>query len=200
MAPRRIAQVRGRAVAIPGDDLDTDRIVPARFLKSITFTSLGDALFHDERFGPDGAPKGHPLDDPARKGARVMLGGVNFGCGSSREHAPQAIRRAGFDAVVAGSFAEIFFGNATAIGLVCASVAPAPLTELCELVAAHPETELVVDVERLEVRAAGRTYLVEVRSSARQALLSGRWDPLGELLEGIPEVRAVAARLGHVPR
>src|SRR5690606_25932605 len=111
MALDSITQVAGRAVLIAGQDIDTDRIIPARYLKCVTFDDLGEALFFDERFAEDGSSKGHPLDAPERAGASIIVSGDNFGCGSSREHAPQSIQRAGFKAVIAGSFAEIFFGN-----------------------------------------------------------------------------------------
>ena len=199
MALAPITRVAGTAVVLPGDDIDTDRIIPARFLKCVTFDDLAAGLFHDERFDEGGSPKGHPLDDPARAGASVIVTGDNFGCGSSREHAPQAIRRAGFTAVIAGSFAEIFFGNATTIGLVCAAMADGPRAELAALVAARPDFTVEVDVARSEVRAAGRTFPVEIRASAREALVSGYWDPLGELLDGLDAVRAKAAELGHGP-
>ena len=199
MALEKITKVSGTAVLIAGKDIDTDRIIPARYLRCVTFDDLGEGLFYDERFTPDGESKGHPLDEPARAGAVIMVSGDNFGCGSSREHAPQAIRRAGFTAVIAGSFAEIFFGNATTIGLVCAAMADGPRAELAALVAARPDLTVEVDVARSEVRAAGRTFPVEIRASAREALVSGYWDPLGELLDGLDAVRAKAAELGHGP-
>src|SRR5690349_21828607 len=112
-----IKSVKGRAVAVSGDDIDTDRIMPARYLKCVTFASIGQYAFQDERFAQDGEPKGHPLDAPAHKGASVLVVNKNFGCGSSREHAPQGILRFGIKAIVGESFAEIFAGNCAAIGL-----------------------------------------------------------------------------------
>lgn len=195
----KFREITSVAAPVPASNVDTDRIIPARFLKCVTFDDLAAGLFHDERFDEGGSPKGHPLDEPARAGASVIVTGDNFGCGSSREHAPQAIRRAGFTAVIAGSFAEIFFGNATTIGLVCAAMADGPRAELAALVAARPDLTVEVDVARSEVRAAGRTFPVEIRASAREALVSGYWDPLGELLDGLDAVRAKAAELGHGP-
>ena len=194
MALPPVERVTGTSVVIPGNDIDTDRIIPARFLKAITFDDLAAGLFHDERYAQDGSSKGHPLDDPAHTGASVVITGNNFGCGSSREHAPQALKRAGFDAVIAGSFAEIFFGNATTLGMPCVTMADEHREELAAAVAADPTTPVTVDVAALKVRAAGRTYPVQLRDTAREALLTGYWDPIGELLEGLPEVRAVAAR------
>ncbi|MFA5550883.1 MAG: 3-isopropylmalate dehydratase small subunit [Trueperaceae bacterium] len=197
MALPPVKATSGTAVVIPGNDIDTDRIIPARFLKAITFDDLAAGLFHDERFDEAGNSKGHPLDAPASQGASVVISGDNFGCGSSREHAPQALKRAGFDAVIAGSFAEIFFGNATTLGMLCVSMAGPDRRELAELVRSQPDTKVEVDIEKLEVRAGGRTYAVQTRATAREALLTGYWDPIGELLEGLPEVRATAAALGH---
>lgn len=184
-----IKRVRGRAVVIPGDEIDTDRIIPARFLKAVTFDGLGDALFYDERFDEAGNPKDHPLNQPERQGASVMVVGAGFGSGSSREHAPQAIKRAGFKAIVGESFAEIFFGNATQLGLVCASLAPEDLGALAAWVDRHPEGEVEVDLEAKEVRFGDRVAPLSMRAAAREALLSGSWDPLAELLEAMDAVR-----------
>ncbi len=197
MELRQIREVRGRAVPLPGDDIDTDRIVPARYLKCVTFDGLGDALFYDERHDAQGEPTGHVIDEPRYAGASVLLSGSNFGCGSSREHAPQSLARAGFEAVVAESFAEIFFGNATTLGLVCAAVAPEARRALTEAVRADPTLELVVDVDARQVRAGSLTVDASIPDSAREALLEGYWDPLGELLEGVPQVEAVSRRLGR---
>jgi 3-isopropylmalate/(R)-2-methylmalate dehydratase small subunit len=119
MASTPINQVTGKGVYVPGDDIDTDRIIPARFMKCITFDGLGEYLFYDVRKTEGGEDKEHNLNDPRFSGANIILSGNNFGCGSSREHAPQSILRAGFNAVIAGSFAEIFFGNSTNLGIVC---------------------------------------------------------------------------------
>ncbi len=192
-----VVRVAGTAVAIPGDDIDTDRIIPARFLKSVTFERLGEALFIDERFAEDGTPKGHPLDEPSRAGAAVLVSGANFGCGSSREHAPQAIARAGFQAVVAGSFAEIFFGNSTGIGLPCLRLAPDDLADLTDRVLAEPTLEVRVDLAAMRVEAGDRGYAAAMPESARKALMTGTYDPLAELLEGLPEVARKARELGH---
>ena len=200
MALAKITEARGTAVTLPADDIDTDRIIPARFLKAVTFDGMGEALFIDERFAEDGSSKHHPLDDPRFAGASIMITGENFGCGSSREHAPQAIQRAGFVGIVAGSFAVIFFGNATTQGLVCAVVDEAGREELAAAVSADPTTEVVIDVVAQEVRAAGRTYPARFRESAREALLTGYWDPIGELLEGVEAVKATARALGHGER
>jgi len=194
---KAIKQVRGRAVVIPGDEIDTDRIVPARFLKAVTFDGLGEALFYDERYDEVGNPKDHPLNRPERLEARVMVVGAGFGSGSSREHAPQAIKRAGFEAIIGESFAEIFFGNATQIGLACVTLDPETLGVLAGWVEAHPEAEVEVDLEARVVRFGGRVAPLAIREAAREALVSGRWDPLAELLEAVDKVKELdAARPG----
>ncbi|MBI5811985.1 MAG: 3-isopropylmalate dehydratase small subunit [Meiothermus silvanus] len=183
MALERIRQITGRAVHVPGNDIDTDRITPARYLKVVTFDGLGEALFYDERFNPDGSEKPHPLNDPRFKGASIMLVGANFGCGSSREHSPQAIYRAGFRALIGESFAEIFFGNATTLSMPCVSASKADIAALAAAVEENPALEVTVDVERLEVRYADQAFGVSLPESAQKALVSGRWDPIADLLE-----------------
>ena len=175
--------IKGRAVPIRGEDIDTDRIIPARFMKSITFEGLGQYLFYDERFDEAGNPKPHPLNDPRYQGATILLVESGFGSGSSREHAPQAIKRAGFKAIIGESFAEIFFGNATAIGLPCVSLAPEDLSVLFQAVEANPELEVEIDLVNKEVRFGDRTAPIFIREEAREALTEGLWDPIGELLQ-----------------
>jgi 3-isopropylmalate/(R)-2-methylmalate dehydratase small subunit len=184
-------------VSVPGDDVDTDRIIPARFMKCVTFDGLGEFLFHDTRFDETGARREHPLNDPRFAGATVLLAGNNFGCGSSREHAPQAIRRAGFQAVVAEGFAEIFFGNSITLGMPCVTASRADLATIRELVAADPSLELTIDVEKKQLSIAGRTFPCELRETARRALIEGRWDAIGDLLDGLPEVERVAGGLAY---
>jgi 3-isopropylmalate/(R)-2-methylmalate dehydratase small subunit len=175
--------IKGRAVPIRGEDIDTDRIIPARFMKSITFEGLGQYLFYDERFDEAGNPKPHPLNDPRYQGATILLVESGFGSGSSREHAPQAIKRAGFKAIIGESFAEIFFGNAIAIGLPAVTMAPEDLAVLFQAVEANPELEVEIDLVNKEVRFGGRTAPLFIREEAREALVEGLWDPIGELLE-----------------
>jgi 3-isopropylmalate/(R)-2-methylmalate dehydratase small subunit len=198
MALEPILHVRGRGVVVPGDDIDTDRIIPARYLKAITFDGLGEFLFQDVRFAEDGRPLGHPLDRPERRGASVLLSGRNFGCGSSREHAPQSIARAGFRAVIAGSFAEIFFQNATTLGVVCLALDPDALAAVSSAVEADPDAELTIDVAAATVTVAGRTHAGALPATARDALARGRYDPLAELLEHEAAIAATAERLPYV--
>jgi 3-isopropylmalate/(R)-2-methylmalate dehydratase small subunit len=198
MALEQIKEVRGTGVYVPGDDIDTDQIIPARFLLCVSFDALGGQLFYDARFERDGTAKPHPLNDPRFKGAKVLLSGANFGCGSSREHAPQSIHKAGFRAVIAESFAEIFFGNSTTLGMPCVSLKREEIAEIARAIEADPSTEICVDVEKLEVRAAGKTYAASLRQSARDALVRGEWDPIAQLLEGRAEAEAVRQRLPYI--
>jgi 3-isopropylmalate/(R)-2-methylmalate dehydratase small subunit len=194
MALEKISSITGRAVTVPGNDIDTDRIIPARFLKCVTFDALGEGLFADDR--KSGGV--HPLDDPKHAGAKILLSGANFGCGSSREHAPQAIKKFGLRAVVAENFAEIFFGNATNIGLVCVNAAREDIRKISAAVAIDPTLEVTVDLAAQQIRFGSDAVPLTMRESARDALVHGRWDPIGELLEGSVAVTAKAASLPYI--
>ena len=194
MAVERICAIRGSGLPLRGDDIDTDRIIPARFLKSITFEGLQDHLFEDDRAQADG----HPASNPAYTGARVMLVQSNFGCGSSREHAPQAIYRRGIRAVVGQSFSEIFFGNSVALGMPCPTVSRETTEVLIALAEQDPSAEIAVDLQAMTVTAGGRAFDLSLPAAAREAFLDGSWDATGLLLENFHEVRAVAARLPYV--
>jgi 3-isopropylmalate/(R)-2-methylmalate dehydratase small subunit len=199
MALDKIKTVRGRGVHVAGNDIDTDRIIPARFMKCVTFDGLGRYLFFDVRFSEDGATeKQHNLNDPRFAGASILISGLNFGCGSSREHAPQAIAKAGFRAVIAEGFAEIFFGNATTLGMPCVAVSAADRAALAAMVEADPSVEIEIDVEALQVRAGGRTFPCTMKEAAREALITGQWDPIGPLLEGRDAVAKTARELPYV--
>jgi 3-isopropylmalate/(R)-2-methylmalate dehydratase small subunit len=183
---------------VPGNDIDTDRIIPARFMKCVSFDGLGEFLFYDVRKNADGSAKTHPLNEPRFQGATILLSGANFGCGSSREHAPQAIQKYGFRAVIAENFAEIFFGNCTTLGIPCMSAAREDIQKLAAAVAANPQLEAVIDVATQEVRFGGQKIKAAIRDTARDALVNGRWDAIGELLEGVPAVRDLAKRLPYL--
>ncbi len=200
MPLEKITSVTGRGVHVPGSDIDTDRIIPARFMKCVTFDGLGEFLFYDARHEPDGTPKAHPLNNPRFDGASILISGINFGCGSSREHAPQAINKAGFRAVIAQSFAEIFFGNCATLGMPCVKASAADIEALGAAVEADPSLEIVIDVEASEVRYGGHSIPVAIPSTARDAFLSGQWDPIGELLDGTEAVAETTAKLAYMSR
>ncbi|NCG08939.1 MAG: 3-isopropylmalate dehydratase small subunit [Verrucomicrobia bacterium] len=200
MPSEPINSVTSRAVFVPGDDIDTDRIIPARFMKCITFDGLGEYLFRDVRKDESGAEKAHNLNDPRFAGAGIILSGNNFGCGSSREHAPQAIQRAGFNAVIAGSFAEIFFGNSTNLGIVCVTAGDAERETLAAAIEADPGLELTIDIDAGEIRYGESRIECAIKANARQSLMSGNYDPLNELLEGTDSVDSVAGALPYMQR
>lgn len=198
MALDTITSVTGRGVPVPGSDIDTDRIIPARFMKCVTFDGLGEYLFYDVRHEEDGALKDHPLNDAKYEGASILLSGINFGCGSSREHAPQAIYRAGFRAVIAQSFAEIFFGNCATLGVPCVTASAEDIETLSAAVAADPSLEITIDIEAREVRYGDQSISVGIPDTARDAFLSARWDPIGELLDGASEIEETVSGLPYL--
>lgn len=197
MALAKITEVIGKAVPIPGDDIDTDRIIPARFMKCVTFDGLGDYAFYDVRFNEEGGKTCHPLNDPAYAEASIMLVGSNFGCGSSREHAPQALHKYGIRAIIGLTFAEIFFGNATTLGMPCISVSEKVLHTLTQEVEAQPTSEITIDVLNQKIHLNGNTYDATMAPSAHEALIEGEWDPIALLLDQPAAVDAVATKLGY---
>ncbi|GAB5562072.1 MAG: 3-isopropylmalate dehydratase small subunit [Synoicihabitans sp.] len=198
MALEKITAVTGSAVNVPGNDIDTDRIIPARFMKCVTFDGLGEYLFYDVRKDADGNDRAHPLNDDRFKDATILLSGANFGCGSSREHAPQAIQKYGFRGIVAENFAEIFFGNCTTLGIPCACASREDIAKISAAIEADPRLMVTIDVAEQVVRYGSESVPAEIRGSARDALLNGRWDAIAELHEGVPEVKAVAASLPYM--
>jgi 3-isopropylmalate/(R)-2-methylmalate dehydratase small subunit len=199
MALAPVFSVSGRAVFIPGADIDTDRIIPARFMKCVTFDGLGEFAFYDVRFDEHGHKTQHPLNDPRFAEASILVAGVNFGCGSSREHAPQSLRKYGFNGVIAESFAEIFYGNSTTLAMPCVMASAADVVAIRDAVEADPTTVVTIDVEKLQVRTScGLEIAVTMPDSAREALISGRWDPIQELLDHSAAIDAKAIELHYV--
>jgi 3-isopropylmalate/(R)-2-methylmalate dehydratase small subunit len=198
MALDKVSKVQGKAVYVAGDDIDTDRIIPARFMKCVTFDGLGQYLFHDVRFEENGTKKAHPLNDERFAKASILLANANFGCGSSREHAPQALAKYGFRAVVAESFAEIFFGNSTTLGMPCVTVSHDDLLSLARVVESAPDTDVSIDLAANTVTAGSVTVPCSMKPGARDALMNGEWDPIAQLLDGAEQTKAVAARLPYL--
>jgi len=193
----RITQITGRAVPVVGDDVDTDRIVPARYLKEITFSRMGQYPFFDERFGPDGETKDHPFNKPQYQGAAILVANANFGCGSSREHAPQALLRWGIKAIVGESFGEIFAGNCAMLGVPALAASRGDVGTLQKRARETPAAELTVDLEAMVVRAGSLTVKVTMPESRRRALVEGTWDSTALLMANAGLVAAAAARLPH---
>jgi 3-isopropylmalate/(R)-2-methylmalate dehydratase small subunit len=198
MNENSITKLQGKAVYVPGDDVDTDRIIPARFMKCITFDGLGEYLFYDVRYNEDGSKKEHNLNDERFSEATIIVSGNNFGCGSSREHAPQSIQKAGFNAVIAGSFAEIFFGNSTNLGVVCVIVGNDDRKQIAELINENPELVLSIDLEALKVHVGEYSFDCSIKEDARKSLLDGSFDSLNELLEGNSEVDSIVTKLEYM--
>lgn len=197
MSGSAVTRVAGPAIVVPGNDMDTDRIMPARFLKAITFAGLETHVFEDDRREATTRGATHPFDDPSRRQARILIAGVNFGCGSSREHAPQALYRWGIRAIVAESFAEIFFGNSLMIGLPCIGASSADL-EALRAAAADPAAEIVVDIDARRVEAGSIQVSAHLPDATREALLSGAWDATGLLLDDYGQVEARAATIPYI--
>ena len=194
----QIKTISGTAVPVHGNDIDTDRIIPARFLRCVTFEGLGEHAFEDDRAQDKAKGHPHPFDQARFKGAAVLVGNSNFGCGSSREHAPQALYRWGIRAVVAVSYSEIFYGNTVAMGFPCVHVSVADAEALQALVEADPTLEVVVDIEGNQVRAGGKVFASSIPAGPRKQFLTGSWDATSELVAGLPDVRVVAGRLPYV--
>jgi 3-isopropylmalate/(R)-2-methylmalate dehydratase small subunit len=191
----RVERVAGRACVLRGDDIDTDRIIPARYLRCVTFDGLGEHAFEDDRRQAKGD---HPLDVERFAGAGILVVGRNFGCGSSREHAPQALMRRGFGAFVGASFAEIFFGNCTALGLPCVTLAAADLARLMDAVEADPAQQVVVDLAARSVSCRAGSFAAGIPDGVRGQLLEGSWNATSVLLEAGSAIEACAGRLPYL--
>lgn len=197
MALEKIKDVKGKAVFVPGNDIDTDRIIPARFMVCVTFEGLGKYAFYDERFNADGSRKNHPLADPKHEGASILLSGANFGCGSSREHAPQSLWHFGIRAIVAESFAEIFFGNSTTLGIPCVCADGRDIAKIGEILDKNPEERVDVDLEKMTVSCGGFSCKCNMPENARNSLVSGTWDPIAQLLDNAPKTAETASKLPY---
>ena len=194
-----VVSVKGKAVTVRGNDIDTDRIIPARFLRCVSFDGLTGHAFEDDRLQLQEAGKVHPFDDPKFKDAEILVGGSNFGCGSSREHAPQALKRwnKGIKAIVAESFAEIFFGNCTTLGIPCVTASAADLEKLMKANEADPTVDMTVDLEKMTVTFGGDTISVSMPEGPRKQLLTGCYDPTVELLSAEADIKKTAASIPY---
>ncbi len=189
----------GATVVVRGDDIDTDRIIPARFLKCVTFDALGPAVFADDRAELAEAAAGpHPFDRPEHRQASILLVNRNFGCGSSREHAPQALMRWGIRAVVGESFAEIFFGNCLALGLPCLTADHGSMLAIQAVAEAAPAMAFRLDVAEAQLSCGEQIWPLNLPSGPRQMLLSGQWDGTGQLLAHSESLTATVARLPYL--
>ena len=190
----QIDRIEGSGIPLRGDNIDTDRIIPARFLKAITFDGLGDHVFEDDR----AALADHPFSNPVYRQAKVLLANENFGSGSSREHAPQALKRWGIEACVGESFSEIFRGNSLAIGLACVTVSREAVEQLMSLVEAAPDTPFSLSLQDRRLSADDLRVEIGVDNSVRDALLNGTWDATGMRLDDFDVGRGVAERVPYI--
>ena len=200
MSLEKITQVTGRGVYVPGDDIDTDRIIPARFMKCVTFDGLGEFAFADAKTAEKAAGRLHPLDDARFNGATVLISGSNFGCGSSREHAPQALYRYGFRAIIAESFAEIFFGNSTTLGIPCVKMSKQDIEDLAALIENTPTVQITLDLTENKVTVDDVDFRAEfsIPGHAREPLMNGRWDSIADLVDGLEDVKARVAAIPYL--
>jgi len=193
-----IKQIRSRAIPLRGDDIDTDRIIPARFLKCVTFDGLGEHAFEDDRRDASGKPTSHPFNNPVFQDAGILVVNKNFGCGSSREHAPQALQRYGIQAILGESFAGIFFGNCVSLGIPCLTMTKDDIHALQDRIAENPETGCSIDLNDLSLKTPDSTWKLNLPESIREQFVSGNWDVTALLLENSETVQSIADSLPYL--
>lgn len=198
MTMSEVKKISGKAIAVEGNDIDTDRIIPARFLRCVTFDGLGEHAFADDRAQSDG---NHPFDQPQYQGASILVVNNNFGCGSSREHAPQALAKWGIKAIVGQSFAEIFAGNCVAIGVPCLMANPESIQQLQGLIKDNPEAQITVDLVTMSITSENLSNIaipVQLNEGSREMFLKGTWDNCGLLVSNAEQVKLTAEKLPYV--
>jgi len=195
-----VTDVSGTGIPIRGNDIDTDQVIPARFMKVVTFDGLGEFAFFDQRFDDEDNPKDHPMNEDRFQDASIMVVNNNFGCGSSREHAPQALMRWGIDALVGESFAEIFAGNCLALGIPTVTADHETVNDLQQWVEDNPDGEIEVDVDAEAVSYGGREVGVTVDEGQRKALVDGIWDTTALMKSNQNAIEETAAGLPYVGR
>lgn len=198
MSLAKIREIKGLGLPVDGDDIDTDRIIPARFMKCVTFDGLGEYLFYDVKHDQQGNKTSHPLNQEEYAKASILVSGNNFGCGSSREHAPQAISKAGFKAVIAEGYAEIFFGNSTQLGIPCVKVSHQDRLKLQDALFSNPALPISIDLEAQVVRFGQDSIPCQMPQSNRDALMEGKWDPLQDLLDNQTKIEETARGLSYL--
>lgn len=191
----QVKTISGRALPLRGNDIDTDRIIPARFLRCITFDGLGEQVFADDRTALQGS---HPFDLPQYQGAKILVVNGNFGCGSSREHAPQAILRWGIQGIIGESFAEIFLGNCTANGIPCVTADAKTVGHLQDLIEANPQIPIDLSLQNMTVECSDFVATISMNEGSRQMLIEGSWDTCGQLLQNIDLIESTAQKLPYL--
>ncbi len=193
-----VKTLTGTAIPVRGNDIDTDQIIPARYMKVVTFEGLGQYAFRDVRFAEDGSPKPHPFNEEKYHGASILLVNRNFGCGSSREHAPQALNKAGINAVVGESFAEIFAGNCTAMGIPAIVLSSEDTLQIMDAVEADPTIEITIDLPTTTLTAGSHRYSFTLPPAYLNSLIAGTWDSTSVLLDNLNQIHETAGRLPYV--
>lgn len=193
MSERKI--ITGKGIPLVGNDIDTDRIIPARFLRCVTFEGLGEQVFADDRTALKGQ---HPFDLPQYQNANILVVNGNFGCGSSREHAPQAIARWGIEAIVGESFAEIFAGNCLTMGIPCVTSSAENIKSIQNLLQGNPDINITLDLESLKVNCGHYSTTVKMDSGAKNMLTTGKWDTCSLLIKNIPAIQGTAQKLPYL--
>ena len=194
----KIVKITGTALPMRGNEIDTDRIIPARYLKEVTFARMGDYPFFDERYTSEGKKKDHPFNDPEYSGASILFVNKNFGCGSSREHAPQALNRFGIKVIVGESFAAIFTGNCTMMGLPTVTVSEKDIQQLMKSVEENPKTEYSIDLASKTLTYGKITVAIDLPDTSRTALMQGSWDSTALLRSNLAQVKETAAKLPYI--
>ncbi|SKB15151.1 3-isopropylmalate dehydratase small subunit [Planktothrix sp. PCC 11201] len=191
----KIQSISGNGIPLVGSDIDTDRIIPARFLRCVTFDGLGEQVFADDR---QQMQRKHAFDLPEYQGANLLVVNANFGCGSSREHAPQAIAKWGIQAIIGESFAEIFLGNCVSIGIPCFTAEPEAIKAVQEALKANPKAAINLDLESMKVHCGDLTIDVNMNAGSRQSFITGMWDSCGQLIANVEQIRATATKLPYL--
>jgi 3-isopropylmalate/(R)-2-methylmalate dehydratase small subunit len=198
MEDSKRSRVTGTAIPIPGNDTDTDRIIPARYMKCVTFDGLEKYAFYDERFHEDGSEKAHPFNESKYEGGCIFIVNKNFGCGSSREHAPQALVRFGMRGIIGESYAEIFSGNCTALGVPAVTAGQADVEKIMAMVQDQPQTEIRIDLETKTVIYGEATAAIDMPEAYRMSLVEGSWDTTAQLLANESEIHKTAAEIPYL--
>ncbi|CAD5953710.1 3-isopropylmalate dehydratase small subunit [Planktothrix agardhii] len=191
----KIKSISGKGIPLVGNDIDTDRIIPARFLRCVTFDGLGEQVFADDRQQMQGK---HTFDLPEYQGANLLVVNANFGCGSSREHAPQAINKWGIQGIIGESFAEIFLGNCVSIGIPCVTAEPEDIKTIQEALKVNPKVAIKLDLESMKVYCGDLTIDVNMNAGSRQSFITGMWDSCGQLIANVAEIRETATKLPYL--
>lgn len=197
MTIKKLTQITGKGIVLRGNDIDTDRIIPARFLKEITFENIGRHLFYDERFEENGSKKNHPFNDEKYKNASILVVNKNFGCGSSREHAPQSLMRHGIKAIIGESFADIFSGNCSIIGLPTFTAGEDEIKGIMDFIEKNPDEEISASIINKEAVFNRSKISLEMNNSTRSSFLNGTWDSASLLLEAKEEIKRMMGRLPY---